>query len=171
MGSSRLCLCCWVARAAAMHGQWLQDLAAKILVHETQFGIGYPSHCFDLWLIAQLTLSSCYCLRFGYGKQHVLITVSAGSAASRIGGATLHNAALGLQRGNEPVATLKSQLSRKAKENWKNVQVLIIEEYSLISSALLDLLDSFAKVMKKSKEALGGVRCCCEGCCSAGYNG
>ena len=69
----------------------------------------------------------------------------------------LHSA-LGLQRGNKPVATVKSWLSRKAEEKWKDVQVLIME-YSLISSALLDLLDSFAKVMKKSGEAFGG------GCC------
>lgn len=92
-----------------------------------------------------------------YGQEHVLITASSGSAASRIGGTTLHSA-LGLQRGNKTVPQLRQEMSQSVKENWRNVQVLVIEEYSLISAGLLDLVNSLAQAMKQSSEAFGGVR-------------
>ena len=36
--------------------------------------------------------------------------------------------------------------------------MLVIEEYSLISAGLLDLVNSLAQSMKNSSEAFGGVR-------------
>ena len=53
---------------------------------------------------------------------------------------------------------MRKEMSQSAKENWRNVQVLVIEEYSLISADLLDLVNSLAQTMKHSSEAFGGVR-------------
>ncbi len=67
-----------------------------------------------------------------------------GIAAVNIGGSTLHRWA-GIGLGNDMVKQLKSASSKKNIKNWTKTDVLIIDEISLISGELFDMLEELAR--------------------------
>lgn len=65
---------------------------------------------------------------------------------------------LGLQRGVLQLSTLKSGMSLNANHNRANIKVLVIEEYSMVSAEVSDLLNRLAQRMKTCQQPFGGVR-------------
>jgi len=45
-----------------------------------------------------------------------------------------------------------------AKENWKNVNIIIIDEVSMLGGSLFDKLDYIAKHLRKSSKPFGGIQ-------------
>lgn len=92
------------------------------------------------------------------------ITASTGIAAVNIGGCTLHSFA-GI--GVAPMLTLEDKQkillkvlrSKDAVERWLTTTVLIIDEISMVSADLLELLDMIAREVKGEKDkAFGGIQ-------------
>jgi len=92
------------------------------------------------------------------------ITASTGIAAVNIGGCTLHSFA-GI--GVAPMLTLEDKQkillkvlrSKDAVERWLTTTVLIIDEISMVSADLLELLDMIAREVKGEKEKpFGGIQ-------------
>jgi len=84
------------------------------------------------------------------------VTATTGIAAVELGGSTLHSFA-----GIKPHAdTLEEYYptSRGAKERWQLCETLIIDEVSMLNAHLFDILESLARVVKKSKEPFGGIQ-------------
>lgn len=83
------------------------------------------------------------------------VTATTGIAALEINGSTLHSfAALGLC--DEPIQVLYDKLSRsKAKENWKTVKTLIIDEISMIDPEFFTKLSTLGKLIRERGGAFG----------------
>ena len=98
-------------------------------------------------------------LRQQFEPGEVVVTASTGLAACNIGGITLHSfAGVGLGNENADHLLKKVRRSRKSKEKWLEVKVLIIDEISMIDAEFLDKLDYIAKRLKKSVEPFGGIQ-------------
>jgi ATP-dependent DNA helicase PIF1 len=72
---------------------------------------------------------------------------------------TLHSwAGIGLARGsiNDVVSrVIKSKFRRK---NWNSIELLIIDEVSMLSEKLFIILDTIAKIIKKNQKPFGGIQ-------------
>ena len=72
---------------------------------------------------------------------------------------TLHSwAGLGLARGS-----IKDVISRVVKnkfrrKNWNSIELLIIDEVSMLSEKLFIILDSIGKIIKKNQKPFGGIQ-------------
>ena len=91
-----------------------------------------------------------------YGKKGVWVTASTGLAALALEGVTIHSAA-GLKRGNGKAQDIVNGMKAAVKNRWRLVKAIVIEEFSMLSADFLDLLDEVARIMKKAKDAFGGV--------------
>ncbi|KAG7898101.1 hypothetical protein KL935_004654 [Ogataea polymorpha] len=97
-------------------------------------------------------------------KQHPLgsvgVTASTGLAACNIGGQTLHSFT-GIGLGDAPADKLVKKIKRnsKMKDRWRDLEVLIIDEVSMIDAALFDKLDMIAREMRKRRDVpFGGLQ-------------
>eukprot|EP01012_Entosiphon_sulcatum_P032734 TRINITY_DN4158_c0_g1_i1.p1 TRINITY_DN4158_c0_g1~~TRINITY_DN4158_c0_g1_i1.p1 ORF type:complete len:616 (+),score=58.41 TRINITY_DN4158_c0_g1_i1:23-1849(+) len=92
-------------------------------------------------------------------NKQVYVTASTGIAAVNIGGITIHSWA-GVGYGDLPVDKLWFRL-RNQKENvawWRQADVLIIDEISMLSGELLDKLNTLAKRIRSNSNPFGGIQ-------------
>lgn len=110
----------------------------------------------------------------GVGKSHVIHTIvnqcrgkgrevavcaSTGVAADQIGGTTLH-ALLGLGLAQEPLDKLvkKAVASAKIKATWKKIDLLVIDEVSMLDPDFFEVVDAVAKAVRNNTLPFGGVQ-------------
>lgn len=113
----------------------------------------------------------------GCGKSHIIktiiksltlnkkifgVTSSTGCSAITIDGSTLHSF-LGIGLGNLPVKVLYEELLKKKYKNaiynkLKKLEILIIDEISMINGDLFTLIDQYLKLIKNNKEPFGGIQ-------------
>lgn len=74
-----------------------------------------------------------------YGSNYVWMTASTGMAALGLDGSTIPSAA-GIGLGTGSVATIIKEMKEAARQRWRTVKAIVIEECSMISSTLLDKL-------------------------------
>lgn len=93
--------------------------------------------------------------------KHVAITAMTGCAALLIGkyAKTLHSWG-GIGLGRDPPLTLATSIkrSRKAYTRWKNTNILVIDEVSMLTPELLEKLDEVAKILRKDQRPMGGLQ-------------
>ena len=96
--------------------------------------------------------------RFGYMKT-IGTTSTTGISATLIGGTTVHSF-LGIGLGQGTVDQLYSDISKrsKVKQRWKKLDVLIIDEISMLSPELFDKLNHLGKMIRKSVRPFGGIQ-------------
>ena len=90
----------------------------------------------------------------------IAITALTGCAALLLNdGKTLHSWA-GIGLGKDPVAELLFRIRRngRAKKNWVAYDLLVIDEISMATGALLETLDAVAKAMRRSPKPFGGLQ-------------
>ena len=92
-------------------------------------------------------------------KVPVAITASTGIAATHMNGMTIHTwAGIGIKDVLSD-HDLKNMKERKyLKEHLENVQVLIIDEISMLHAKQLNLVNQVLKYFKESDEAFGGIQ-------------
>ena len=89
----------------------------------------------------------------------VYVTSSTGVSAINIGGRTLHSwAGVGLGKGEPKILIKKIKKNFKAKTRWRNVDILVIDEISMISPSLFDKLEEIARIMRKNNRPFGGIQ-------------
>ncbi len=106
----------------------------------------------------------------GSGKSHVikhLVTTlpatttglcsMTGITALNIGGSTLHRWA-GIGLGNGSVASILRRLSRQGFTNIQKCEVLIIDEISMCSAELFELIDGVARNIRCVDKPFGGIQ-------------
>lgn len=96
----------------------------------------------------------------GYWGQSVYVTAPTGIAAANVGGTTIHSfAGYGLNL-DIPFDTLiiKLEKNRGIPQRWKRAKVLIIDEVSMLSSMLLELLDKTGRWFKDKNKPFGGLQ-------------
>ena len=90
----------------------------------------------------------------------IAITALTGCAALLLNeGKTLHSWA-GIGLGKDPVPELLFRIRRngRAKKNWVAYDLLVIDEISMATGALLETLDAVAKAMRRSPKPFGGLQ-------------
>ena len=87
------------------------------------------------------------------------VTASTGCAAVHINGQTLHGwAGVGIEIRPLPVILEKMHLNKKLIRNWKNTEILIIDEISMVDADFFDYLESIARQLKDIKKPFGGIQ-------------
>ncbi|MHA2038359.1 MAG: AAA family ATPase [Promethearchaeota archaeon] len=92
-------------------------------------------------------------------SKKIIVTSTTGTSALQINGVTLHSyTSIGL--GNQSVETLVLKISKNkwALKKWKDIDILIIDEISMLSPELFDVLDKLAKILRKSDKPFGGIQ-------------
>ena len=96
-----------------------------------------------------------------YKKNSLHITASTGIAAINVGGQTLHSWA-GLGLGNLPLnEILRNILSVKGthlRKKLRNAKMLAIDEISMISADIFDMLNNLLKVVRQNNAPFGGIQ-------------
>ena len=97
-----------------------------------------------------------------YLREHDIahaVTASTGIAATHIGGSTIHSySGIGAKdRITEVDAEILTEKEILYKR-WNSVNVIIIDEVSMLSAAFIDGLDTIAKAMRRSEKPFGGVQ-------------
>ncbi len=96
-----------------------------------------------------------------YRNNSLHITASTGIAAINVGGQTLHSWA-GLGLGNLPLnELLRNICSAKGthmKKKLRNAKMLAIDEISMISSEIFDLLNNLLKAIRNNPDPFGGLQ-------------
>jgi len=100
-------------------------------------------------------------LKANYLDAGLHITASTGIAAVNVGGQTLHSwAAIGL--GNLPteqiIANLFSAKFSRVRRKLKLAKMLAIDEISMISAPVFDLLNDLLKAVRQSDQPFGGLQ-------------
>ena len=108
----------------------------------------------------------------GCGKTHLIkkiceynqhnnvgITSTTGTSAILINGTTLHSF-LGIGLGDMEVTQLYMHIKNKSylHKRWKELEILIIDEISMLSPKLFDKLEQLARVIRKNSKPFGGIQ-------------
>jgi ATP-dependent DNA helicase PIF1 len=72
---------------------------------------------------------------------------------------TLHSWA-GIGLGKNTIDKLVKKINRNkfSKASWKSVHILVVDEVSMLSLKLFDLLDDLAKIIRKNDKPFGGIQ-------------
>ena len=72
---------------------------------------------------------------------------------------TIHSwGGLGLARGNIESLARKISMNKHKRQNWKCIDVLIVDEVSMMSEKLFNLIDLIAKICRNSDQPFGGIQ-------------
>jgi ATP-dependent DNA helicase PIF1 len=89
------------------------------------------------------------------------VTALTGCAAILLdcGAKTLHSwSGIGLAKSSDDAIITKINLNKYKRNTWKKTQLLIIDEVSMMSKRLFDLLDAIGKRIRKSPLPFGGIQ-------------
>jgi len=92
-------------------------------------------------------------------QKNIAITSTTGISGVIIGGTTLHSF-LGIGFGTGSVAKLTTNILRKQylRKRWKQLDVLIIDEVSMLSPSLFDKLEAIARSVRNNNITFGGIQ-------------
>lgn len=91
--------------------------------------------------------------------ESLAVTASTGRAGVNIGGSTLHSfAGLGLAKGETKALIQRTTYNKKLLNRWKNTQVLVIDEISMLDSSFFDMLEELARSLRKNERPFGGIQ-------------
>ena len=89
----------------------------------------------------------------------IAMTSTTGTSALLIGGTTIHSY-LGIGLGDDDVDTLKLKITRNKFifNRWLMLDVLIIDEISMLTPELFDKLELLARLIRGKKKPFGGIQ-------------
>lgn len=100
-------------------------------------------------------------LKRNYGEAGIAITASTGIAAVNIGGSTIHSFS-GIGLANMPIDQIISNLFgvkfAKIRKRILRTKILAIDEVSMISANLLEILDQVFRAVKQNDKVMGGMQ-------------
>lgn len=99
-----------------------------------------------------------YCVQ-NQSKQTIGLTSTTGISALSIGGTTLHSF-LGIGLGNDDVEDLYNKIIKnyEKRELWLKLDLLIIDEISMLHPHLFDKLERVARKIRENKACFGGIQ-------------
>jgi len=92
-------------------------------------------------------------------SKRIAITSTTGTSAILINGTTLHSY-LGIGLGKGSVESMSSLIFQRGhlRKRWTELEVLIIDEVSMMSPVLFDKLESLARVVRHTNQRFGGIQ-------------
>jgi hypothetical protein len=96
----------------------------------------------------------------GNGRpRKIVVTATTGVAACNVGGVTIHSfAGIGIGSGSPADMAKKVMANEYTKGRWREVDVLIIDEISMLGSSFLDKLSFVASRARNDRRPFGGVQ-------------
>ena len=96
----------------------------------------------------------------GNGRpRKIVVTATTGVAACNVGGITIHSfAGIGTGAGSPADMAKKVMANEYTKARWREVDVLIIDEISMLGSSFLDKLSFIASRARNDRRPFGGVQ-------------
>jgi ATP-dependent DNA helicase PIF1 len=93
------------------------------------------------------------------GQKNIAITSTTGISAILLGGTTLHSY-LGIGLGTGSVGALTTKILKKPylRKRWKQLEVLIIDEISMLDPILFDKLEAIARAVRYDSRPFGGIQ-------------
>jgi len=89
----------------------------------------------------------------------VAVTALTGIAALNLKGSTLHSyTGIGLGKGSLESIVTKIRKKKYLRDRWKNVDILIIDEISMLSPQLFDKLETIGRVVRNNPRPFGGIQ-------------
>jgi ATP-dependent DNA helicase PIF1 len=95
-----------------------------------------------------------------YKKSKIIgVTSTTGTSALLFGGTTLHSF-LGIGLGNGSSESLSKKITSKKylANRWKHLEILVIDEISMLSPELFDKLEEIARIVRKNDKPFGGIQ-------------
>lgn len=93
--------------------------------------------------------------------KNIMVTATTGCAAVRLNcnARTIHSWA-GIGLGNRPLEDLvrKINFNKHSKGAWQSVEILVIDEVSMLSQRLFELLDNIGKRVRRKNKHFGGIQ-------------
>jgi len=89
------------------------------------------------------------------------VTALTGCAAILLGcgSKTIHSwAGIGLAKANDDVIATRIAMNKFKRRNWNKTELLIVDEVSMMSLRLFNLLDSIGKKIRKNSKPFGGIQ-------------
>ena len=90
-------------------------------------------------------------------KRNVAVTAATGVAAVEIRGRTIHSFA-GIGFGDNTVNELNVSLQHAVRKRLREIDVLFLDEISMISAALFNKLDQLFRLVRTNDSPFGGVQ-------------
>uniref|UniRef100_A0A7S2PDZ7 ATP-dependent DNA helicase n=1 Tax=Leptocylindrus danicus TaxID=163516 RepID=A0A7S2PDZ7_9STRA len=92
-------------------------------------------------------------------KKRIVITATTGIAACAIGGTTIHSfAGVGIGDGRRDEMVARVMGNEYTKKRWKETDILVIDEISMLPAGFLDTLDFIACRARNSRLPFGGLQ-------------
>lgn len=89
----------------------------------------------------------------------VAVTASTGIAATHIGGMTIHSwSGIGIRDSLTPYDLDKISSTEKIAGRMKKAKVLVIDEISMLSGGVLDMVDAVTRKVKQNEQPFGGLQ-------------
>lgn len=88
----------------------------------------------------------------------VAVTGSTGAAAVLINGRTLHSY-LGIGLAKPPIPALIAKIPKRVQTRLRRLHTLVIDETSMVSASLMDIIDIVLRTVRSVDLPFGGVRC------------
>lgn len=87
------------------------------------------------------------------------ITSTTGISAALIGGTTIHSL-LGLRLGEDSYEKLYKMITwnKKLYNRWKAIEILVIDEVSMLSIELFEKIENLARSLRKCDDPFGGIQ-------------
>lgn len=96
-----------------------------------------------------------------FPEKNISVTALTGCAALLLGGGakTLHSwAGIGLGRGAAAYHALNIRKIPALAKRWRTTNILVIDEVSMLTPDLLELLDEIARILRRSDRPMGGMQ-------------
>lgn len=146
---------------------------AKILAEHARYEAGLNKEQKEGLLLAQKGYNIFLTAQAGSGKSHLIkaiknwftdrgkivaVTALTGVAAQLIEGVTIHRWA-GIQLGELPIPDIFEKVRKSGgAKNWRECDLLIIDEISMMSPDLFDKLEAIARNIRRSQRVFGGLQ-------------
>ena len=88
-------------------------------------------------------------------NKKILLLAPTGTAAVNINGVTIHNV-FGYKNLEKPIDQMKVNLNSEKKVLLKNVEVIVIDEISMVRADVLDKMDKILQIVNESNKPFGG---------------
>lgn len=114
-----------------------------------------PGGCGKSFLIKHITRDAIF------EHRRFSVTALTGCAAILLGckSKTIHSwAGIGLAKADDDVIATRISMNKYKKRNWLKTDLLIIDEVSMMSKRLFNLLDSIGKKIRKNTKPFGGIQ-------------
>lgn len=117
----------------------------------------------NVFITSQAGAGKSFLIKLIYAKyqdvKHIAITSTTGTSAILINGVTLHSY-LGIGLGNSDVSSLYLMIQKRYNilRRWKDLEILIIDEISMLSPILFDKLENLARVIRRNTKPFGGIQ-------------